>query len=43
VLTIGTLVVVFLIAVVGYMLGRNVRERVVEVALEREGTAPVVA
>jgi glutamate:GABA antiporter len=44
-LTIGTLAIVFLIAVVGYMLGRDVREKVVEVSLEPEASSapPVVA
>jgi glutamate:GABA antiporter len=42
-LTIGTLAVVFLIAVVGYALGRSVREQVAEVRLEHEATAPVAA
>jgi glutamate:GABA antiporter len=40
VLTLGTLAVVFAIAVIGYALGRSVRERVAVVPLEADVTAP---
>jgi glutamate:GABA antiporter len=40
VLTLGTLAVIFAIAVVGYVLGRSVRERVAEVRLDADAAAP---
>jgi hypothetical protein len=39
-LTLGTLAVILLIALVGYALGRDVRERAVEIALETDATVP---
>jgi glutamate:GABA antiporter len=39
-LTLGTLAVILLIALVGYSLSRGVRERAVEIALETEDTVP---
>ena len=36
----GMLVVILLIALVGYALGRDVRERAVEIALETDATVP---
>jgi amino acid transporter len=39
-LTLGTLAVILLIALVGYWLARDVREREVEIALDTEATAP---
>ena len=39
-LTLGTLAVILLIALVGYWLARDVRERAVEIALDAEATVP---
>jgi hypothetical protein len=39
-LTLGTLAVVFAIAVIGYALGRSVRERVAVIPLEADVPAP---
>jgi glutamate:GABA antiporter len=39
-LTLGTLAVILLIALVGYWLARDVRERAVEIALDTEATVP---
>jgi glutamate:GABA antiporter len=39
-LTLGTLAVILLIALVGYALSRDVRARAVEIALETEATVP---
>jgi amino acid transporter len=41
VLTLGTLAVILLIAVAGYVLGHDVRERTVEIALDADATRPV--
>jgi amino acid transporter len=42
-LTLGTLAVIFAIALIGYALGRSVREQVAVVPLETEPTAPAPA
>jgi hypothetical protein len=39
-LTLGTLAVILAIALVGYALSRDVRERAVEIALETDATVP---
>jgi hypothetical protein len=39
-LTLGTLAVILLIALGGYALGRDVRERAVEIALDTDATVP---
>jgi glutamate:GABA antiporter len=42
-LTLGTLAVILIVALVGYALGRSVREKVAVVPLETEATAPAPA
>ena len=42
-LTLGTLAVILAIALIGYALGRSVREQVAVVPLETDGTALVPA
>jgi hypothetical protein len=42
-LTLGTLAVILLIALVGYAMGRPVRAQVAEIALDQDAAAPAPA